>query len=180
MVSPTEEIIKGCRKQDTKAQLKFYNLYYKMVYNTCYKILYNAMDAEDAMQESFIKAFAKIDILGDAPLEAWLRRIAINTSIDKLKKKHTIEIELDEKLPVLDDEPDNEEEVVWKVEQVKKAIALLPDSYRLIITLHLLEGYDYDEISSILMIKQATARAQFARARYKLIELLKQQDILCA
>ncbi|MDR1054791.1 MAG: RNA polymerase sigma factor [Prevotellaceae bacterium] len=180
MISLTEKIIEGCKRRNTKAQMQFYNMFYKVLYNCCYRILPNSMDAEDAMQESFIKAFDKIDTIGNAPPEAWLRRIAINTSIDKLKKRRMALVELDDRMPVLDDEPYDEEEVNWKVEQVKKSIAQLPDGHRLILTLHLLEGYNYDEIAEILNIKEGTARGQFTRARQKLIELLKQQDILCA
>ena len=179
MASPLEKLIEDCKRNDNKAQVQFYKLYYKLIYNCCYRILMNAMDAEDAMQESFIKAFNKLDAIGDAPLEAWLRRIAINTSIDKLKRKTLLQIELDERVSIVEDEPYNEDEIVWKVEQVKKAINQLGDGHRLIITLHLLEGMDYEEIAEILNIREGTARSQFARAKQKLVELLKQQDI-CA
>mgnify|MGYP003623366803 CR=1 FL=1 len=180
MISLAEKIIEGCKRQDHKAQMQFYNMYYKMVYNSCYRILSQAMEAEDAMQESFLKAFEKIDMIGDAPPEAWLRRIAINTSIDKLKKKKVTVTELDDRMPVTEEEAYDEEEIIWKVEQIKKAISRLPDTHRVILTLHLLEGYDYDEIAQILDIKEGTARGQYARARQKLVEFLKQEDILCA
>ena len=180
MISLTEKIIDGCKCKNTRAQMQFYKMYYKLVYNCCYRILPQSMDAEDAMQEAFLKIFDKIDTIGDAPLEAWLRRVAINTAIDKLKKSHMNLVEIDEKMPIIDDELYNEEETELKIEQVKKAINQLSDGHRIILTLHLLEGYDYEEISDILNIKEGTARGQFARARQKLIELLKQQDILCA
>lgn len=178
MTKLPEKIIKGCKKQDTKAQMQFYNMYYKIVYNSCFRILSNAMDAEDAMQESFLKAFNKIDTWEDVPIEAWLKRIAINTSIDKLKKQKAILIELDERLPVID-EPYNEEEINWKEEEVKRAIFELTDNYRLILTLHLLEGLDYGEISELLNMKEGTVRVQFARARQKLLEQLRMKNI-CA
>ena len=173
MTHQVENIIEGCKRANSKCQLQFYNMYYKMVYSSCYRILPDAMDAEDAMQEAFLKAFDKIDTIADAPLEAWLRRIAINTSLDKLKKKKVALIELDDKMPIIDDEPYNEDEITWKVENVKKAVSQLPDRHRVILSLHLLEGFDYSEIAEILNIKEGAARAQYTRARQKLIEFLK-------
>jgi RNA polymerase sigma-70 factor (ECF subfamily) len=177
MIQLTGKIIEGCKRQETKSQLQFYNMYYKMVYSSCYRILPDAMEAEDAMQESFLKAFDKIDTIGEAPPEAWLRRIAINTSLDILKRKKAALVEPDDRMPVLDEEPYNEDEINKKVENIKKLIKLLPDGHRIILTLHLLEGYDYEEIAEILNIKEGTARAQYARARQKLIDFLKKQEL---
>ncbi|MDR1896374.1 MAG: RNA polymerase sigma factor [Prevotellaceae bacterium] len=179
---PIEKVIEGCRYRNRKAQMQLYDLFYKMVYNCCHRILLQSTEAEDAMQETFIKAFNKIDTINGAPPEAWLKRIAINTSIDMLKHKHTLAIELSDNLEYLcggsaTEELEDEEEIALKVEQVKKAIAQLPDIHRIILTLHLLEGYDYCEIAEILNIKESSARTQFTRARQKLIELLKMTNI---
>jgi RNA polymerase sigma-70 factor (ECF subfamily) len=178
MTSLSQMLVENCKRQDTKAQIQFYEMYYKMVYNCCYRILPQAADAEDAMQDSFIKAFDKIHTINDAPIEAWLRRIAINTAIDKLKKRHATLLDLSVYEAATDDEPCyGEEETAWKAEQVKNAINTLPDGYRVVLTLHLLEGYEYDEIASILKIKESSARGQYTRARQKLAELLKLQNI---
>lgn len=173
-------IIEGCKQFDNKAQMQFFNIFNKTVYNSCYRILCNTYESEDAMQETFIKAFDKIHTINDAPPEAWLKRIAINTSIDRLKKKKMVFVEFDNRMPDTENEPYDEDEINWKVEHIINAIDKLPDTHRIILTLHLLEGYDYEEISHILNIKESTARCQYTRARQKLIELLKQNDILCA
>ena len=174
MSNTAQKIIEGCKNNDANAQMQFYDMYCKPVYNCCLRILQKTTEAEDAMQESFLKAFGKIDTIGDAPSEAWLRRIAINTSVDVLKKKKKIKFtEPNAGLQIAEDEPYDEEETDRKVNRVKQAIKLLPDGQRMILTLHLIDGFDYEEISKILNIKQGTARAQFTRARQKLAESLK-------
>lgn len=175
------DLVEGCKKQDIRAQKQFYNTYYKMVYNSCYRILYDPMAAEDCMQETFLKAFAKIDTIGEAPLEAWLRRIAINTALDKLKRNKVEWIEVDETYCFYVDDPDNEREenIEWQVDQVKKTIGKLPENYRLVLTLYLFEGYDHEEISTILGLKETTIRSQYARAKQKLVEIIKSEKILC-
>ncbi len=174
------DLIARCKNQDIRAQRQFYNMYYKMVYNSCCRILSDRMDAEDCMQETFIKAFSKIRTINDAPPEAWLRRIAINTALDKLKQDRVKWVEIDEKDHFYADEQDDEnEDIIWKVDQVKKTIGELPEYYRLILTLHLFEGYDHEEISDILKLKVTTVRSQYMRAKQKLVEIVKKEKILC-
>jgi RNA polymerase sigma-70 factor (ECF subfamily) len=174
MTTSLEQTIAACKKHEFKAQQAFYNLFYKTIYNTCYRILSNAMDAEDCMQEAFIKAFNKIQFIGDAPPEAWLKRIAINTCLDTLKSKHQDWEETDETFYIANEPPPDEEEINWKVEQIKIAIEKLPEKYRIILSLYLMEGYDHEEIAEILQLNEATARSQYARAKRKLIDIIKQ------
>ena len=157
--------------------MQFYRLYYKPVYRCCCRILTQGPEAEDAMQESFIKAFDKLNTIGDAPLEAWLKRIAINTALDKLKKKQLFLTDTDEYAEIEEDDPYSEEETERKVKQVKEAINRLPDGYRIVLSLHLLEGYEYGEIADILNIQESSVRGQYTRARQKLIECIKNQKI---
>jgi RNA polymerase sigma-70 factor (ECF subfamily) len=177
MADLLEQTIAGCKKDDFKAQRAFYNLFYKAVYNTCYRILSNAMDAEDCMQETFIKAFNKINFMGDAPPEAWLKRIAINTCIDTLKSKKADWEETDEPINIADEPPPDEEEIHWKVEQIKTAMEKLSEKYRIVLSLYLMEGFDHEEIAEILQLNEATARSQYSRAKQKLIEIIKKEEI---
>lgn len=177
MISFDSTIIELCKKNDRKAQMQMYSVFYKPVYNTCFRILRDSMEAEDAMQESFLKAFSSLGLYKEStPFEAWIRRIAINTSIDKLRKNDLDVIELNENLhsdmPVTDDNEDWEQ-VIKKVEQVKTAIEKLPDSSRLIVNLYLIEGYDHEEIADILKIASGTVRIQYMRAKQRLIELIR-------
>ncbi|MCB0428904.1 MAG: sigma-70 family RNA polymerase sigma factor [Flavobacteriales bacterium] len=174
-----QDLIELCRHGDRNAQLKLYKLYYKAMYNTSLRIVKNEAEAEDLMQESFLDAFRKLDTYkGDASFGSWLKRIVINNSLDALKKRKINWESLDDgyKEPYLVQEETAPEEVdQWKVEEVKKSIAQLPDGYRTILSLYLLEGYDHDEIASILHITSSTSRSQFNRAKNKLREILKER-----
>jgi RNA polymerase sigma-70 factor (ECF subfamily) len=172
-------LIDMCRKGDRNAQMELYYRYYRAMYNTSLRILGRSDDAEDAMQEAFIKAFRRLtEFEGRSGLGLWLKRIVINTSIDKLRKRRKLmEAELsEESTPEEEDETsasDKDEDIEIQAEQIRKAILQLPEGYRIVVSLYLLEGYDHEEIGKILGISNSTARSQFARGRKKLIEILK-------
>jgi RNA polymerase sigma factor (sigma-70 family) len=171
-------IIKQCAKGNSRAQFQFYQMYYKTMYNTAYKILHNSADAEEAMQEGFLNAFVHMHEIKTEKqnIEAWLRRIVINKSIDYLRKKKQVSFsELNEETLMVEnttnDDHLNDEHL--SVDQIKACIQDLPQGYKLVLTLYLLEGYDHDEISEILNISASTSRSQFARAKQVLIKNLK-------
>ncbi|NDV78700.1 RNA polymerase sigma factor [Dysgonomonas sp. 511] len=171
-----ESIIGQCRKGEHRAQMQLYNAFYKRVYNSCFRILRDSLEAEDAMQESFLKALTRLhDYDETIAFGAWLVRIAINTSIDKLRKKEKNVITLNEDMgynAIADNDSDDWEYIVGKVEQVKMAIEKLPEASRLVINLYLIEGYDHEEMAEILKIPTGTVRVQYMRAKQKLIELI--------
>jgi RNA polymerase sigma-70 factor (ECF subfamily) len=177
-----DDITIQCLKSDRKAQMQLYATFYKKMYNSCFRILRNKCEAEDAMQESFLKAFANIDKYDSSiSFDAWILRIAINTAIDRLRKSKIEFIDYAETVSpnIIDDSEEEEEErerelVTEKVEQIKAAIEQLPDTARLIITLYLIEGYDHEEIACILKIQPGNVRIQYMRAKQKLIEIIKQ------
>lgn len=170
-----------CRKGDRNAQMELYYRYFKAMYNTSLRILGRTDDAEDVMQEAFIKAFRRLtEFEGRSGLGIWLKRIVINTSIDKLRKRRRLmEAELNEERTTEEEDEtsawEKEEDIEAQTEQIRKAIMQLPEGYRIVISLHLLEGYDHEEIGKILGISNSTARSQFARGRKKLIEILKEK-----
>lgn len=176
MISFDSNIIEQCRKGQHLAQMQLYSTFYKRVYNACYRVLYDSLEAEDAMQESFLKAFSSLDDYKESvPFEAWLVRIGINTSIDKIRKKSLETVDLYENVnyDVEDsDDSDEWEQVLDKVEQVKAGISRLPEASRLIINLYLIEGYDHEEISEILNIAPGTVRIQYMRAKQRLLDLI--------
>jgi RNA polymerase sigma-70 factor (ECF subfamily) len=128
-------------------------------------------EAEDIMQESFLTAFRKLkNYSGEVSFGSWLKKIVINRSLDILRKRKVIFEELHAELPVISDlEPEADS---ISVEEIKSAIALLSDGYRTILSLILLEGYDHEEVSDIMGIRNVTSRTQFFRARQKLKEIL--------
>jgi RNA polymerase sigma factor (sigma-70 family) len=175
-----EALINSCRKGNRKSQFEIYKQYSKAMFNTSYRILKDSAEAEDAVQESFLKAFQNLEsYLGNVSFGAWLKKIVINTSLDALRKrKYEFENIDDLKAGIIDEDLHfDEAEIEFKVEQLKKAMLELPDGYRIVLSLNLLEGYDHDEISEILGITPSTSRSQLLRARKKLLELLNEKGI---
>ncbi len=171
-----QDLIDRCRAGDTKAQFELYKLYYKPMYNVSLRMVGNEVEAEDVMQEAFLKAFTKIDSYeGKVSFGAWLKKIVINRSLDQLKKRKVKFEELNEKIP---------DEVVpaldlseIQMEQLKKTVRQLPDGYRVVLSLYLLEGYDHDEISQILGISNVASRTQYMRAKNKLRQMLQKEEL---
>ena len=173
----TIDIIDRCKQNDRKAQLKLYNQYCDGMYIVAKRFVKDSFEAEDVVQEAFIKAFTKLhQYKAEVTFGAWLKRIVINKSIDLLKSKKQKMLELDEvHLKVIDSSYEDE----WLVDnaitldQVKDAINELPDKYKYVVMLFLIEGYDHQEISEILNISEVASRSQLYRGKKKLKELLK-------
>ena len=171
--------IELCKQNNRKAQLQLYNQYCDGMYCIAKRFVNHTAEAEDVVQESFIKAFSKLDqFKGDVTFGAWLKRIVINKSIDylKLKKQHLVALE-DVHLKVIDTNDNH-----WivedntTIEEIKTAINNLPDKYKYVLMLFLIEGYDHQEISEILNITQVASRTQLSRGKIKLQELLKHKS----
>lgn len=146
------------------------------MYNTSLRIVNDSMEAEDIMQESFLSAFENIETYGaKVSFGAWLKRIVVNNSIDTLKKKKVQFETIDHR--ALNIEEENEvrsgDDINVNINMVREAINQLPDGYRVVLSLYLLEGYDHEEIGEILGISDSTSRSQYTRAKQKLLEQLK-------
>ncbi len=171
-----QDLIDNCRKGDRKAQFQIYKLYYRNMYNISLRIVNDTQEAEDLMQESFLSAFENIDTYGGkVSFGAWLKRIVINRSLDALKKRKIDLLSIDdaEGLPAGADEDTDQESLNLQVEEIHRCIRLLPDGYRIILGLYLLDGYDHEEIGEILGISASTSRSQYYRARSKLAGLIR-------
>ncbi len=146
------------------------------MYNVGYRITGREEDAEDATQEAFISAFRNLsNYRGDASFGAWLKRIVVNKAINILKKRRYESMPDDERWDVAEDTESVEYKEELTVDRVKNAISQLPDGYRAVLTLYLLEGYDHQEIAEILDITESTSKSQLNRAKGKLRELLTQK-----
>ena len=174
-------IIAACRSQDKKAQLQLYNLFCKSVYNSSLRILGNSQEAEEVMQETFLKVLTRPHLLQDneKAMERMLRRIAINHSIDIFRKrnKHFKEFTTYSANTLSDNENEEEESDEGEmqeatVEMIRQGIRKLPDGYRMILSLHLIEGLKYEEIAHQLEISASSVRSQYVRARKRLIQLI--------
>jgi RNA polymerase sigma factor (sigma-70 family) len=163
-------LIDECRRGISKAQFRLYNQYSKAMYNLAYRIMNNKEDAEDMLQEAFIECFRNLESFRfESTFGAWLKKIVVNKCINQLKKKK-IDLAFFEALPVTAYE-DNEEPS-YDTKEIFKGIELLPDGFRIILTLYLLEGYDHSEISQILGISESTSKSQYSRAKEKLRNIL--------
>lgn len=176
-----QDIIDRCKSGEQKAQFQLYKLYYKAMYNTCLRIVNDSQEAEDIMQEAFLKAFEKMKTYkGEVSFGAWLKRIVINHSLDELRKRKFDMESMEDSFFELKEKKDekeriNEEEVILKAEEIRDEINNLPDGYRIVLSLYLIEGYDHDEISEILNISSSTSRSQCARAKQKLLKKLQEK-----
>ena len=166
-----KKLIAACRKNNRKAQMELYNKYSKGMYYVALRFFKDPFLAEEAMQESFIKAFSKLDqFTGDVTFGAWLKRIVINKSIDMLKARKLDTTAINEQILATPEEFEN-----WDIEnnsttaeEVKLAIDSLPEKYRYPIHLFLIEGYDHNEISEILKITPVSSRTLVHRAKKRL------------
>lgn len=168
-------IVEKCKANDRAAQMQLYRKYCDGMYIVAMRFVKNGDDAEDVLQESFIKAFQKIhQFSGDVTFGAWLKRIVVNKSIDFLKSKKEKEVSLDEGYMQVVAEDDN-----WNVpaaisiEQVKCAIDELQDKYKYVVLMFLVEGYDHQEIAEVLDISESACRTRLSRGKGHLKELLK-------
>jgi RNA polymerase sigma-70 factor (ECF subfamily) len=143
------------------------------MYNVGYRITRREEDAEDALQEAFISAFRNLESYrGDAAFGAWLKRIVVNKAINILKKRRHELMPENEAWDVSEEEAPADYKEELTVDRVKQAIDQLPDGYRTVLSLYLLEGYDHEEIAGIMNISESTSKSQLNRAKNKLRELL--------
>ena len=174
-----EAIIKGCIKNQAAAQRELYIQYSPKMLAVCYRYAHNREDAEDMLQEGFIKVFtqlARFEHRGS--FEGWIRKIMVHTCINILKKnkKFNESVDLIHAHSVALKE-DNIPALV-QVKQIVECIRLLPTGYRTVLNLFAIEGYSHREIAQLLDIEESTSRSQFTRAKAMLEEMLIQKKIL--
>lgn len=166
------KLLSLCEKGNQLAQLEVYNRYQKAMYNVAFRIVKDTAEAEDVMQESFIAAFSKLkSFKGDATFGAWLKRIVVNNSITQYKKSSRF-VSYD------DDVQKGETEVMEGVSeedytsikhtQLMETMEHLKTNYRQALSLHYIEGYDYEEICEILNISYGNCRTLLSRAKESL------------
>ena len=171
-----QDIIDQCLKGSSDAQFQLYKLYSKAMFNICVRMINDRDDAEDVLQDAFVSAFRNLSSYrGDASFGSWLKRIVVNKCLNFIKKYKTIMVPIeDERIDVID-EPEEYDEigVSLNVERIKAAIAELPDGFRTVLTLYLLEGYDHKEIADVMRITESTSKSQYLRAKKKLRSILE-------
>jgi RNA polymerase sigma factor (sigma-70 family) len=165
--------VQQCLSGDAVAYKKLYDRYAKTMYNTAYRIVNKAADAEDVLQDAFSDAFVQLKSFEQkSTFGAWLKQIVVYKSIYKVKQNKFFITDIDA-VDVADTSESDEYEEALTVQQVTTAIKQLPDGYRTVLSLYLLEGYDHEEIAEILQVAHVTVRTQYIRAKNKLIQILK-------
>jgi RNA polymerase sigma-70 factor (ECF subfamily) len=165
-----QKLIKDCLKGKLKAQRELYELFAKTMLGVCYRYTRSTRDAEDVLQEGFVKVFHNLDqFKSEGELGAWIRRIMVNTALNFLKRNRKYQQEMyftQEYLhPVVDDDP----AIRLNAKELADLIRQLPQGYQVIFNLHAVEGYSHVEIGELLGISDGTSRSQYSRARNLLI-----------
>jgi RNA polymerase sigma factor (sigma-70 family) len=175
----TKELIKSCLEGKKLAQELLYHQYADLMMGICYRYTKSSADAEDVLQEGFIKVFTKLhQFKNEGDFGAWIRRIMVNTAISYLNKhnryKREMELEAITMHPVVEQGP----EIIIDTKQLVELIRTLPAGYQTIFNLVAVEGYSLIEIAHTLNINENTVRSKYSRARSMLIALLRTNDIM--
>ena len=174
-----EAIFQGCLKNQADAQRELYNRYSPKMLAVCYRFAHNREDAEDMLQEGFIKVFSQIHTFQNkGAFEGWIRRIIVHTCINNLKKNKRFNESVD--IAYASGIQVREESVpsIVQAKQVVECIRMLPLGYRTVLNLYAIEGYSHKEIGEMLDIEESTSRSQYTRAKQMLEEILIRKKIL--
>jgi len=175
ITSEEQTLVQQCLRGDPQAQERLYRRYVDAMYNIVVRMVAENSYAEDILQEAFAKVFRSLHTFkGDSTLGAWIKRITINTALNFIRKNgrmpwaelqdnHCVE---SPRLPKMEDN--------WDMRRIHEAIKKLPEGCRVVFNLYLLEGYQHQEIASILDISESTSKTQYRRARQLLREMLDQ------
>ncbi len=176
-----KELLLMCKQGNQTAQLEVYNRYYKAMYNTSLRIVKDEAEAQDVMQESFLNAFTKLDSFkGDATFGSWLKRIVVNKSLNSYQKNKRIEqTPIEDHLYKIEDYNQGVAEIDYyslHVRDVMHAMDKLKDNYKQSLSLHLIEGYDYEEMSEIMNVSYANCRTMVSRAKDSLRNIIQDNE----
>jgi RNA polymerase sigma factor (sigma-70 family) len=174
-----EAILQGCLRNEAIAQKELYGRYSPKMLAVCYRFGHNREDAEDMLQEGFIKVFSQIHTFrNQGAFEGWVRRIIVHTCINNLKKNKKFNESVDlinaTTLQVREESVPS----IVQAKQVVECIRLLPLGYRTVLNLYAIEGYSHKEISIMLEIEESTSRSQYTRAKQMLEDILVRKKIL--
>lgn len=168
------DIIEQSKAGNTAAQYRLYNLYAKAMFNIAFRMMNNREEAEDMLQEAFSHAFAKLKSFRyESSFGSWIKRIVINHCLNEIKRRKA-DLQFFDDMSTFNENKDEEDyNAGLSVENVRKAMEVLPSGSKLIFSLYLLEGYDHREIAQILNVSESNSKSQYMRAKAKVKEVLK-------
>lgn len=172
------KLIESCINNNREAQYKLYNLLSSKMFAVCMRYAKNREEAEDILQEGFVKVFNNIDkFRSEGSFEGWVRRIIVNTAVEHYRKSSKM-------YPMISVE-ETYNDFTWEaaddsleLDDLMKLINSLSTGYRTIFNLYVVEGYSHKEIAEMLKISEGTSKSQLARARYLLMEMVKKSEIV--
>ncbi len=174
-----EAMLNGCLHNDASSQQELYYRYSPKMLSVCYRYAKSREDAEDMLQEGFIKVFTQIrQFQNRGALEGWIRKIMVHTCINHLKKNRKFSESVD--IIHASGIQVREESIpsIVQAKQVVECIRMLPLGYRTVLNLYAIEGYSHKEISVMLDIEESTSRSQYTRAKTMLEDILIKKHIL--
>lgn len=171
-----EQLIYNCQKQDPKAQEQLYRLFSSKLFSICLKYSNDTPSAEDTLQDAFITIFEKIrQFKNQGSFEGWMKRITVNTALQKFRKQKVFDIVNEDQVEETIVEIDEDE---VSLDYLLSIIQKLPDRYRLVFNLYVLDGFSHKEISEMLTISTGTSKSNLARARAILKEKIEHNQAL--
>ncbi|WP_345275940.1 RNA polymerase sigma factor [Litoribaculum gwangyangense] len=166
-----KQLIENCKINDTKAQSELYKLFSSKLFAICLKYSRNYAEAEDNLQDAFLTIFKKIEqYKNKGSFEGWLKRIAINTALQRYRNEKVFEIINENTIENVELEVDED---TISIDYLLKIIQELPDRYRMVFNLYVLDGYSHREIAKMLDINEGTSKSNLARARYILKQTIE-------
>lgn len=167
-----EQLIKDCKKNDTKAQSQIYELFSGKLFAVCLKYSRNYAEAQDNLHDSFLTVFNKISQYKDkGSFEGWLKRITINTTLNRYRTKGVFGLVGEDNIEDVSIEIDDDD---LSIDYLLSIIQELPDRYRLVFNLYVLDGYSHKQIADMLNISVGTSKSNLARARMLLKEKIEE------
>jgi RNA polymerase sigma factor (sigma-70 family) len=168
------DLIKGCLENDRRMQQELYNRFAPKMYGVCLRYTGNGDDAQDVLQDGFVKVFRKLDSFrSEGSFEGWIRRVFVNTAIEHVMRKHYMQ-------PVTEREENTLESKTLTAldglseKDILKLVQQLAPGYRAVFNLYVVEGYSHKEIGEMLDITEGTSKSQLSRAKVILQEMIKQ------
>ncbi len=176
--SALEHLIKGCIDKDNRSQKKLYEAFSSKMYAVCLRYMNSREEAQDVLQDAFVKAFTKISTFNfEGSFEGWLRRIIVNTALEQLRRNKNKFEERFEDAEQLSSSVKNEALSKIELADLLKALQKLAVGYRTIFNLFVIEGYSHAEIAIQLNITESTSKSQLSRAKVILKQILEQQNV---
>ena len=167
------DLIEGCRREDRKMQYELYQRFAPKMYGVCLRYAGNSEEAEDILQEGFIKVFRKIgSFRGEGSFEGWIRRIFVNTAIEHFRRKTYLQ-------PITEKEENTVEAQYLSVldslaeRDIISLVQQLSPGYRTVFNMYVVEGYTHKQIAEMLGISEGTSKSQLSRAKMILQDLVK-------